>query len=38
MKKTWKILENAMNQDIKSNSVEKVVIRKTEITDNIEIQ
>ena len=37
MKKTWKILKNAMNQDIKANSIEKVVIRNTEITDNNEI-
>ena len=34
MKKTWKILKNAMNQNIKANSIEKVVIRNTEITDN----
>ena len=37
MKKTWKILKNAMNQDIKANSIEKVVIRNTETTDNVEI-
>ena len=37
MKKTWKILQNAMNQDIKANSIEKVVIRNMEITDNNEI-
>ena len=36
MKKTWKILKNAMNQDI-NNSIKKVVIRNTEITDNNEI-
>ena len=36
-KKTCKILKNAMNQDIKANSIEKVVIRNTEITDNNEI-
>ena len=34
MKKTWKILKNAMNRNIKANSIEKVVIRNTEITDN----
>ena len=37
MKKTWKSLKNAMNQNIKANSIEKVVIRNTEITDNAEI-
>ena len=37
MKKTWKILKNAMNQDIKANSIEKVVIRNMEIADNNEI-
>ena len=37
MKKTWKILKNAMNQNIKANSIEKVVIRNTEITGNAEI-
>ena len=37
MKKTWKILKNAMNQNIKANSIEKVVIRNTEITDNADI-
>ena len=37
MKKTWKILKNAMNQDIKAYCIEKVVIRNTEITDNNEI-
>ena len=36
MKKTWKILKNAMNQNIKANSIEKVVIRNTEITANAE--
>ena len=28
--------KSAMNQDIKANSIEKVVIRNTEITDNVE--
>ena len=37
MKKTGKILKNAMNQNIKANSIEKAVIRNTEITDNAEI-
>ena len=37
MKKTWTILKNAMNQNIKANSIEKVVIRNTGKTDNAEI-
>ena len=37
MKKTWKILKIPLSQVIKAASIEKVVIRKTEITDNVGI-